>query len=76
MKEATVETLTKHARKYGPEFVMDAGIEAGLSQRHLVQLQKNLDAIEDSKLRKPPRRISAELRVKRLLGIEPEEGSQ
>lgn len=74
MKETTVETLTKHASRFGCEGVMDAAMDVNLYFSDLVQLQKNLDEIEASRTRfhKPPR-LSAETRVKRLLGIEDEE---
>lgn len=70
MKEATVQTLTKHAERYGTEFVMESALEEGLHFADLVQLQKNLDEIEGKRTRKPKPRISAENRVKKLIGLD------
>ena len=80
MRTASVPALEAHAKKFGPEGVMETGVDLGLSVDQLVRLQKAIDKIEEQRDRgrrfstyKKPR-LTAEVRVKRLLGIEEGEG--
>ena len=68
----TEATLTKHARRFGSEGVMEAALDAQLPFEEMVRLQTVLDEIDSQQrgYRKP--RLTAETRVKRLLGIEEE----
>ena len=71
--------LKKHADKYGIEGVMAAGLEdsAGLTFAELVDLQTHLDGVEKKRMGgwAPNRRLTAEDRVKRLLGWDEDEAA-
>jgi hypothetical protein len=66
----TLQNLKKHAKRFGSDGVMEAAVESGLPFEELVELQKHIDALhaEDKWAKKP--RLTAETRVKRMLGIE------
>jgi hypothetical protein len=73
------KALIRHARKNGPECVMTSAVELGLSQANLVKLQKAIDDLPARKvgrvtIPKTRHRLTAETRVKRLLGIDDQEG--
>lgn len=73
--DAKVKRFAAHARRHGTEEVLEAGSQAGLTLAQLVELQKELDKIVDAKCDQfgttaKKRRLSAEARVKRHLGIE------
>ena len=68
-----LERLQHHAKRYGTEGIMQAGVEFDLTQKELVQLQKYVDEVNAQRNKYAPKpRVSAEVRVKRLLGIEEE----
>jgi hypothetical protein len=71
--------LIRHARKNGPECVMQSAVELGLGQSNLIRLQTAIDNLPTRKvgrveIHKTRHRLSAETRVKRLLGIDEQEG--
>lgn len=75
MKTPQTAGLTKyvhHAQRFGTESVMQTAAQQGLSYELLIQLQTQLDAI-DAKARKrgqrQGKRLNAEVRVRRLLGL-------
>jgi hypothetical protein len=78
-----VAPLLRHAKKFGTDGVMEAAVEARLELDldfdALVRLREELDEIEKKPQRRfdtpKTHRLSAELRVKRLLGIPDEEES-
>lgn len=73
--------LEKHAKKYGADGIIETAADyyhdGRLTLADVVTVQENLDALERETLKKwaPKRRLTAEERVNRLLGIEPEEGA-
>ncbi len=72
MAESThLKNLKHHAKRYGPEYVMEAGLHFELSFKELVELQKYADEVAATRNKYAPKpRLSAETRVKRLLGEE------
>lgn len=80
MKTPQKAGLTKyihHAQRFGTESVMETAADQGLGFDQLVELQKEIDKIEKANApriqRKRGPRISAEIRVRRLLGLPDEE---
>jgi hypothetical protein len=74
-----VDSYLRHIKKFGPEGVLEAARDAGLPISELVMIQTSIDAREDAqagRFGKKKRRLSAEQRVKRFLGIADEEGDQ
>lgn len=77
-----ISQLKKHARRFGTESVMDAAVEVGLTLEQLIELQKFVDEVDDEAARarrfhRPKKRkLTAEQRVKRLLGIEEDETNE
>lgn len=75
------DELIRHAKRFGVDGVMETAADrwrSGLcSFESVVKLQKEVDHIEANPTRrhatKTRHRLTAELRVKRLLGIEDEE---
>ena len=72
-----LKKLKTHAKKFGDEGVMQAGVEVDLSFAQLVELQKFIDNLAAQKQGAwaKKHRLTVETRVKRLLGIEEEEAA-
>lgn len=76
---AAIAIYVRHAQRFGTTEVMSAAIEADVPFTALVLLREQLDELEEKAAKakrfgsysKP--RLSAETRVKRLLGIEDED---
>lgn len=69
-----LDAYKRHADRFGTSGVMAAGADE-LDFDQLVELQKHIDSV-DSQIRYAPKiRLSAETRVKRLLGIPEDEGA-
>lgn len=80
IEKAALEPLLKHARKFGTAQVMETAIEDGFELAALVLLQEELDKVDAAEAKKrrfggpyKKPRLTAEARVKRLLGIEEDE---
>jgi hypothetical protein len=74
-----LETYKRHADRFGPDGVVETAAAAGLTLADLVTLQQHVDELEAPIRRKRGQgkhRLTAEARVKRLLGIPEETESQ
>lgn len=67
--EPGIEDFLKHLKRYGPEGVLDAARDAGLTISELVQIQDAIDKLP----RQPRHRKTAEARVRTWLGLDKEE---
>lgn len=84
MKNNTIDALTKHAKRFGTDGIAATAVELGVtSETGLALLIRRLDKIEDDaeaarRFHRPKkRRITAEVRARRLLGLEePQEGKE
>ena len=70
---AEVDRWKKHATRFGVEQVMEAAAEDGLSMSELVELQGFVDEIVARNKWAPKKKLSATVRVRRLLGLPDEE---
>ena len=68
----TLSQIQQHAKRYGPDHVMEAAAELDFSFDDLVKLQTFLDKLEVEKKGKwaKKHRLTVEERVERLLGID------
>jgi len=69
----TLKALKKHADRYGYDGVMETAVDLGLNEEQLIELQEHIDEIVSRDRWAPKRRLSAETRVRRLLGVEESE---
>lgn len=72
---AAIAIYVRHAQRFGTDEVIASAVEKNVGFSALVMLQTKLDEIDATKRRRGQTgpRLSAETRVKRLLGIEDEE---
>jgi hypothetical protein len=72
-KKDNLDGLKLHAKRYGTDGVMQAGVELDLTYAQLCQLQTHIDGIVAQNKYAKKTRLSVETRVNRLLGIEEED---
>jgi hypothetical protein len=74
--DSEVRKFVHHAQRFGTEAVLDAAIEQDLNLKQLVELQTELDKIDAQPKKRfangIKHRLSAEVRVRRQLGLEDE----
>lgn len=71
MKKSILEIYKGHAKRYGTDAIMESAAADGMGELALIDLQKYCDSLAPAWAGK--RRLSAETRVKRLLGLDKEE---
>ena len=71
MAKSILEAFKHQASKYGEDGCMETAAELGMSYNDLCLLQKHIDS--NRPRHAPKHRLSVETRVKRILGIDPNE---